>query len=342
MFEPTFQYTDVIVNNLTRIEEARTIINRAPLIPNWELSLRKAAFLTSAHSSTAIEGNTLSFEEVTALAEGRNITVRRKDRQEVLNYFNALEKIPDFASENPLTETDLLEIHRIITEETLDNSEDEGSFRNRQVVVGNRITGEIIFRPPDTAEVTRLIGNFLEWFNSPQLERFNPVITSGITHYELVRIHPFIDGNGRTARIMAMLVLYKKGYDVKRFFSLDDFYDMDRAAYYEALNSVNQESLDLTNWLEYFTEGVAVSIKAVEDKVLGLSRHEGQIPLNERQMKIVEKLIAEKRIANRDIQEMFNLSHSSAFDEIKKLLDLKVIKQMGAGRSVHYVLRQDD
>ena len=83
---------------------------------------------------------------------------------------------------------------------------------------------------------------------------------------------------------MAMLVLYKKGYDVKRFFSLDDFYDMDRAAYYEALNSVNQESLDLTNWLEYFTEGVAVSIKAVEDKVLGLSRHEGH-SLNERQMK---------------------------------------------------------
>ncbi len=146
MFKPIFHYTDNIVNNLTFIAEAKAIILNAPLIPNWEVSLRKAAFLTSAHSSTAIEGNPLTFEDVTALAEGRELMVRIKDRQEVLNYFEALEKIPDFATKFPLTAEDLLEIHKTITNDTLEKHDDEGVFRSRQVVVGNPVTREIVFR----------------------------------------------------------------------------------------------------------------------------------------------------------------------------------------------------
>ncbi len=165
------------------------------------------------------------------------------------------------------------------------------------MVVGNPVTREVIFRPPETVEVPELIEGFLEWLNSPETENLNPIIVSGLTHYELVRIHPFIDGNGRTARIMAMALLYKRGYDLKRFYALDDYYNMDRSSYYAALKTVNPDSLDLTLWLEYFTNGVAVSIKSVKDKVLGLSKDvkflekKGQIPLNDRQMKIVEKII---------------------------------------------------
>jgi Fic family protein len=344
MFKPIFHYTDTIVNNLTFIAEAKAIIIKAPLIPNWEVSLRKAAFLSSAHSSTAIEGNPLTFEDVTALAEGRELMVRIKDRQEVLNYFRALEKIPEFASKIPFTSEDLLKIHKIITNDTLETHDDEGVLRNRQVVVGNPLTREIIFRPPETSAVLELIDKFLVWFNSSEIEKLNPIVVAGLTHYELVKIHPFIDGNGRTARIMAMIVLYKRGYDLKRFFSLDDYYNQDRSSYYKALNSVNPDLLDLTQWLEYFTTGVAVSIKFVKDKVLGLSKDvkflekKGQIPLNERQMKIVEKIIENGKITNRDIQKMFNLSHSSAFDELKKMLDLEVIEMIKQGRSTHYVL----
>ncbi len=344
MFKPIFHYTDSIVNNLTFAAEAKAIIVRAPLIPNWEVSLRKAAFLTSAHSSTAIEGNPLTFEDVTALAEGRKIMARKKDRQEVLNYFESLEKIPDFASKVPFTVEDLLEVHKIITRDVLEDNEDEGVFRTRQVVVGNPVTREVIFRPPETAEVPELIERFLEWLNSPATENLNPIIVSGLTHYELVRIRPFIDGNGRTARIMAMTVLYKMGYDLKRFFALDDYYNIDKSSYYAALNRVDPDLLDLTLWLEYFTKGVAVSIKSVMGKVLGLSEdvkfleNKGQIPLNERQMKIVEKIIENGKVANRDVQEMFSLSHSTAFDELQKLLKLEVVEIKGKGRSTHYVL----
>jgi Fic family protein len=344
MFNPNFRYTNKIVRNLTLIAEARAIILNAPLIPKWEVSLRREALISSAHSSTAIEGNPLSLEEVSALAAGRDITVRRKDRQEVLNYLEALERIPEFAQRAPFTGKDLLEVHEVVTKETLEYPEDEGVFRNRQVFVGNRMTGEVIFMPPPTEQVPQLVDGFFEWFNSVEAEDIDPVAQAGITHYELVRIHPFVDGNGRTARVMSTLVFYKRGFDVKRFFALDDYYDHDRRSYYAALRSVDQKTLDLTGWLEYFIDGVTVSIKAVKEKIIGLSKdikllkEKGQVALTERQMKIVERMIAKGDATNRDIRNMFNISNRAALDEITKLLNLKVIKRKGKGRSLRYEL----
>jgi Fic family protein len=187
-------------------------------------------------------------------------------------------------------------------------------------------------------------GNFFEWFNSPEVNEIDPIIEAGITHYELVRIHPFVDGNGRTARIMATLVFYRSGFDGKRFFALDDYYDKDRRAYYTALKNVDQNTLDLTGWLEYFTDGVAVSIKAVKDKVIALSKdvkvlkEKGQIALTERQMKIVERMIEKGHITNREMREIFGLSDEGVRKEIAKLLELRVVKRKGKGRSLHYVL----
>jgi Fic family protein len=344
MFKPNFRYTNKIVRNLTLISEARAIILNAPLIPKWEVSLRREAFIRSAHSSTAIEGNPLSLEQVSALAEGRDIMARRKDRQEVLNYLEALEKIPEFAKRVPFTSEDFLEIHKMVTKKTLENPPDEGFFRNRQVFVGNRVTGEVIFMPPPTEQVPQLVNDFLEWFNSSEVNETDPVMEAGLTHYEIVRIHPFIDGNGRTARVMATLVFYKRGFDVKRFFALDDFYDQDRRSYYAALRSVDQDSMDLTGWLEYFTDGVAVSIEAVKKKVIGLSKdikllkEKGQIALTERQMKIVERIIANGSITNREMREIFGLSDEGVRKEIGKLLELRLVKRKGKGRSLYYIL----
>lgn len=302
------------------------------------------AIIRSAHSSTAIEGNPLTLKEVSDLAQGREVMARRKDQQEVLNYFEALDKIPNFASRNPFTLKDLLEVHKTVTKNTLEKSEYEGDLRPVQVIIGNPVTKEITFRPPKTEEVLQLVEDFLKWFNSPKIDELNPVIVSGLIHYELVRIHPFIDGNGRTARIMATMLLYKRGFDLKRFFALDDYYDHDRNSYYDALQTVNQNTLDVTEWLEYFTDGVTISIKTVKERVIGLSKNikvlkdKGQIALNNRQMLIVEKIIENGKIANRDVQEMFNLSHSVAYDELTKMVDIEVIKMKGKGRDTHYVL----
>ncbi|MBA7679056.1 hypothetical protein ES703_87339 [subsurface metagenome] len=268
----------------------------------------------------------------------------RKDKQEVLNYLNVLENIGKLIQGGSTLEQDILNIHRMLTKDTLDNPDECGFYRNRYVVIANRLTGEVFFRPPENEDVPGLMKDLVEWTNSGQAKELDPIIEAGIFHYEFVRIHPFVDGNGRAARVLATLILYQRDFDTKQFFCLDDYYDSDRPAYYRALQSVDQETLDLTNWLEYFIEGVNVSIEAVKERVARLSSERlrkaetGQIALTERQMRIVEFLNQNGRITNQNVREMFKISDRSALKEIRKLVDLEVIKSEGKGRSLCYVL----
>ncbi|HAK88625.1 MAG TPA: hypothetical protein DHV16_01810 [Nitrospiraceae bacterium] len=344
MFKPNFRYTNKIVGNLTQIAAARELVLNSPFIPKWEVSLRREAIIRSAHSSTAIEGNRLSLEQVSDLAQGREIMAARKDRQEVLNYLKVLQSIDKLTDGKKITEKDILRIHKTATKDTLENPSDCGAYRNRYVIVGNRLTGEVFFRPPSNEDVPKLMKALVIWLNSFEAKALDPVIEAGVAHYEFVRIHPFIDGNGRTARVLAALILYLRGFDTKQFFCLDDFYDSDRPAYYRVLQGVNQNTLDITKWLEYFVEGVKVSIAAVKERVVRLSSErlrkakKGQIALTERQMKIVEFINQNGRITNRDVRDMFKISDRAALKEIRKLVDLEVIKAEGKGRSLIYVL----
>ncbi len=345
MFKPKFKYTNEIVKLLTRISAAKETILNSPLIPKWNVTLRQEAIIHSAHSSTSIEGNRLSLEQVSELARGREITAARRDKQEVLNYLDVLKNIKNLIKDNFITERDILNIHRMVTKNTLNNLTDSGVYRNRYVVVGNRFTGEVFFRPPQNLEVPGLVKNLLEWINSKESKELDPVIESGIVHYEFVRIHPFVDGNGRTARVLAALILYLRGFDSNQFFCLDDYYDSDRPAYYKALQSVKPDTLDLTDWLEYFVEGVNISTEEVKERIVRLSskrlrKAKGkQIALTERQMRIIEFINQNGKITNRDVREMFKLSDEGALKETKKLINLEIIKSEGKGRALHYTLK---
>ena len=344
MFKPRFRYTNKIVRLLTRISAAREVILNSPLIPRWEVALRREAIIHSAHSSTSIEGNRLSLEQVSDLAGGREVMATRKDRQEVLNYLKVLENIGKLVKGNSMDQNDILEIHRIVTKDTLDNPGNCGVYRNRYVVVANRFTGEVFFRPPKNKEVPELIKDLVRWINSNEAKELDPVIEAGMVHYEFVRIHPFVDGNGRTARVLATLILYLRGFDTKQFFCLDDYYDSDRQAYYRALRSVDQKTLDLTTWLEYFIEGVNVGIEAVKKRVIKLSSERlrkaksGQIALTERQMQIMEHINLNGKITNKDIRGMFKISPQAAHKEINKLVKLGIVKTEGKGRGLYYDL----
>ncbi|UCE39570.1 MAG: Fic family protein, partial [Thermoplasmata archaeon] len=271
MFVPKFNYTNNIVNNLVEIASAREPILNSYLVPKWEISLRREALIKAAHASTAIEGNPLSLEEVSDLAQGRKITATRKAKQEVMNYLRVLEHIEKYQQKGKITENMVLKLQKDITKGTLEKPDYGGRYRDIQVYVGNRITGEVIFMPPKSKEIPKLMNKYIDWLNSNGSKQLSPVLVAGISHYEFVRIHPFVDGNGRTARALATLILYLRGFDIKRFFALDDYYDTDRAAYYTALSSVDQKTLDITGWLEYFTDGVLLSIAKVKEKVLQLS-----------------------------------------------------------------------
>ncbi len=145
-------------------------------------------------------------------------------------------------------------------------------------------------------------------------------------------------------RVLAALILYLRSFDTNQFFCIDDYYDSDRPAYYKALQSVKPDILDLTNWLEYFIEGVNISTEAVKERILRLSSKRlrkargRQIVLTERQMRIIEFRNQNGKITNRDVREMFKLSNRAALDGINKLIELQLLKPEGKGRALHYIL----
>ena len=355
MFKPNFTITNKTIRFLSEIAEARTIILNAPLVPKWEIDLRRQALIKSAHASTSIEGNKLSLGEVSDLMIGREITAAAKDKKEVLNYFEALKHLDTLAKEKEIAQKDILKLHKIITKGVLDDPKNSGHYRTPvdekkrgRVVVAERVgqfTRRITFMPPPAKEVATEMKKFIVWLNSKEAKEVDTVLEAGITHYEFVRIHPFVDGNGRTARALASLILLRQGFDTKRFFALDDFYNSDRPRYYEALKTVDPKILDLTAWIEYFCEGVAVSAKAVKDKIIMLTkgrkkdRKAEQVALDYKQIKVVEFLQKQGKITNRQIRDLLKVSNKTAYKLLQDLIKSKVIKKAGKGRSVYYILR---
>ncbi len=348
-FNPKYTITDKILNNLTLIASAREVIEQSHLVPKWEAKLRRQALMRNTHSSTAIEGNKLTLEQVEALAGGKDVPATDKDKKEVLNYIEALEKVPGLAKKGEVKSGDLLNIHKVITRNVLENNANSGEFRDRQVFVGKRIIDgsglktEVEYMPPPTEEVPDLVEEFIDWLNFDKTWELNPVLVAGISHYEIARIHPFIDGNGRTARLLATVILYLSGFDHRRIFALDDYYDRDRKAYYGALKTVQTGNGDLTRWLEYFTNGVAASVQESKEAILKLGTKgkrgmREQVSLTARQMQVVEYINAHGKVTNRDLQELFNISAQAVHKELFRLVEMKVIKPVGEGRSLHYVL----
>jgi Fic family protein len=181
--------------------------------------------------------------------------------------------------------------------------------------------------------------------NSEEALDLMPALQAGIAHYELARIHPFLDGNGRTARALATLILTKRGFDTKKFFALEEYYNEDRPAYYSALANADAKGGDLTEWLEYFLFGIAVEISRVENTVMKLSNDRlmkekyGQIGLSSRQIKAVGYLKEKGQITNKEYQELCDVSASTAKRDLQDMVDKKVLNQIGEkGQSIHYIL----
>jgi Fic family protein len=347
-FGPKYTITEKILNNLTAITAAREIIEQAHLVPKWEAKLRRQALFHNTHSSTAIEGNKLTLEQVESLADGKDVIATKKDKQEALNYLKALEKIPALMQKGKIRIADLLNIHKMITKNVMQDGTSSGVFRNRQVFVGKRVFDGTTFKevveymPPKTEEVPQLVREFIDWLNLDKSWKLNPVLLAGIVHYEIARIHPFIDGNGRTARLLATTILYSSGFDHRRIFALDDYYDRDRQAYYAALKTVQANKGDITKWLEYFTDGILYSAEEVKGSVLKVSskRKNGQeqIALTPKQMQIVEFINANGKITNKDLRGLFKISAQAVHKELAKIVKLKIIKPAGKGRALHYTL----
>jgi len=351
MHEPRFQRTDALIATIGRIEAARAIVLRAPIAAHWESQLRHEALIRSAHHSTSIEGNPLSIEEVTDLLEGREVAAHPREQREVLNYAEVLGYIAnDYQGrpDRPVTEETIRQLHRLVVRGLLPDRE-AGRCRRVPVIVGIPATGEVRFRPPDWEDVPDLVAELVAWLNSPQAEDLMPVLHAGVAHYECVRIHPFVDGNGRTARALATLILYRRGFDTRRFFALEEYYNVDRASYYDALATADQSG-DLTEWLEYFVQGIAVEMVRLERRITALQEIVRAAPgeeasalgLNPRQIRALELLLGEPRLTTALYTEWNRVSRATAQRDLADLVARGLLEQRGIGRGTHYVLPRSD
>jgi Fic family protein len=348
-YSPVYTITPQVLRNIAGISASREIIEHSRIIPAWEIKLAKDARLHNTHASTSIEGNRLTLDQVSGLAENKDVAAPIKDKQEVLNYLKAIDSIPRYAAKKDINIRLLQSIHRTLTRNVLNNPRDCGVFRDRQVFVGKRvlkgtvITDVVEYMPPKAEDVPGLVSEFLYWLNSAAAKDLHPVVCAAISHYEIARIHPYIDGNGRSARLLAALILYKSGFDHRRFFALDDFYDENRPEYYAVLKKVQQSGNDLTVWLEYFTSGVLYSVYKVKETIarLGLSSPADglkKIELSPRQIEIIEHVKQNGSITSREMRARFKISRQAILKEINKLVKARIVVKTGKGRGAGYRL----
>jgi len=271
----TFHYTFTqnIVNNLLEIEAARQVVQLTVLPVHVAEALRQQARLRSTHYTTRIEGNRLTLAEAErAVLAKHRFPGRERDAQEVQNYYRALRQIETWAEQqSPITELLIRRLHALIFTGPRAKAT---PYRDGQNVIRDASTGAIVYLPPEAKDVPGLMKELLVWLEQAKQEEVPAPIIAGLVHYQFVTIHPFYDGNGRTARGLATLILYQTGYDLGRFYSLEEAYAQNLPAYYTALQThphhnyyAGRAAADLSDWLTYFTQSMAQIFRRVVDEV---------------------------------------------------------------------------
>ena len=343
-FKPKFIITNIVTDGLTRIERARGFIEAAKLSEDWLREMGHRALVREAHHTTHIEGSRLTLEQAKLILAGDNVAAADPDDvRELLNYRNAFEFVSEHLNDGgPITEGLIREIHKRLVEGVRGGEGHPGEYRRVQNYVVNSITREIIYTPPTPGDIPGLMAEMVGWLN---LEReIHPILVGGVAQFQLVHIHPFVDGNGRTSRLLSTLLLYRAGYDFKRLFTISEFYDRDRVAFYAAIQSVRERDMDITGWLEYFVRGLVIQMEEVKDKgeraircdVLA-KKHD----LNERQISAIRLVLERGRLSIRDFEAAFpELSRRTLQRDLKGLVDNGLLQPKDATNKQIYVLKE--
>lgn len=335
---------------LTAISETKAAIERAKLLPKQELRLRRQALIRMTHSSTHIEGNILNLQQVEAIYGHKKVDAPNRDIFEVENYLKALKYIAQVVeNKQKITSRVILKIHKLVTDLTL-SYEQVGHYRKGPVYVVKRRFGmpqETVYTAPRAELVQQLVADLIKWIHESERQNINPIIVAGIVHQEIAAVHPFADGNGRTARALATLILYQRGYDFRRLFALEDYYNKNRPNYYQAINigkNYDERRVDFTPWLEYFVKGFKEEIDNVKTKVTELLLKkvgqdiQSQTYLDKNQIKILEFLDQTGKIIMKDVVDILECPKRTAQLQLQKLKKLKIIVQVGKGPASAYVL----
>ncbi|HEC90826.1 MAG TPA: Fic family protein [Alphaproteobacteria bacterium] len=298
MFQPNFQISPRLSKALMETEACRQAVSDLPITVTLLDSLRKSARLVSTHYSTQIEGNRLTQQQVQEVVlQGGTFPNRERDEQEVRNYYRALDYVDFLINDGgELTEGQVRSLHELV----MTGKEKPTPYRDGQNVIRDSASSSIVYMPPEAKDVPKLMTELFTWLSSERTSRDLPApVMAGLAHYQFATVHPYYDGNGRTARLLTNLLLHQAGYGLKGIYSLEEYYALDLGEYYKALSVgpshnyyMGRESADLSRWLEYFCLGMADAFSAVRARAVEEAKKQ-----KPDQAKTLKKLDARQRQA---------------------------------------------
>ena len=315
--------------------------NRFPTVVLLELE--RSAREVSSYASTSIEGNPLPLTEVKKILKTTPSHIRDSEK-EVLNYNQALQDLNKEIKEGTvkLSLNLILKIQKQVILDLLPKFE-TGHLREKPVVVNDPRTGQPVYLPPDVKDVKPLMEGLIEFTNNNRAN-IDPLILASIFHKQMVIIHPFMDGNGRTTRIVTKALLAAMGLNTFNLFSFENYYNQNVTKYFQTVGEFGNyyelvEKIDFTIWLEYFTEGIIDELLRVQKLLPKVSIS----PATEVQIyhkKMLEYIQEKGFITDQDYAKLTDRAKATRALDFQKLIELGLIERKGKGRATYYTLKE--
>jgi Fic family protein len=276
-FKPKYEITPSIMGYLLKIESLKEKVVHLPLTTQVLISLRETARLFTTHYSTMIEGNLLDPEQIAkVLKHEEHFPGRERDEKEVKGYYAAITELEKWVAKGSLvSEEKIKTLHSLVMGDGRSKNRPT-PYRDGQNVIRDNRTKTIVYMPPVAKDVPFLMGAMVDWISGNT--QIPCPIVAAISHYQFATIHPYYDGNGRTARLLTTLILHLGGYDLKGLYSLEEYYARNLGAYYEAISVgpshnyyMGRADADITKWIEYFLGGMVVSFESIFNQMTKVS-----------------------------------------------------------------------
>ena len=305
----------------------------------WEVegdtqSSEKKYYLSSSLMEEAIYSSKMEGASTTRIVAKDMLRKKKspqnKSQQMIVNNYNTIQYIVEHKDE-PLTEELLLTIHRLMTEKTLDNPEDAGRFRtNDKVVVADMVEGDIIYTPPSFQEIPEFVESLCDFFNNDNPRTFiHPIIRGIIVHFMLAFMHPFVDGNGRTARALFYWYMLKEGYKLTEYMSISRVIAKSKSNYEKAFRYVENDGNDMGYFVAYNLGALEISFQQLRDYIQRKQREKSAANsfmmagnINQRQALVLQRLKEEPEtiFTVKDVQEQFSVSSMTARKDLSDLV----------------------
>lgn len=305
----------------------------------WEVegdtqSSEKKYYLSSSLMEEAIYSSKMEGASTTRIVAKDMLRKKKspqnKSQQMIVNNYNTIQYIVEHKDE-PLTEELLLTIHRLMTEKTLDNPEDAGRFRtNDKVVVADMVEGDIIYTPPSFQEIPEFVESLCDFFNNDNPRTFiHPIIRGIIVHFMLAFMHPFVDGNGRTARALFYWYMLKEGYKLTEYMSISRVIAKSKSNYEKAFRYVENDGNDMGYFVAYNLGALEISFLQLRDYIQRKQREKSAASsfmmagnINQRQALVLQRLKEEPEtiFTVKDVQEQFSVSSMTARKDLSDLV----------------------